>query len=509
VFSGNGSKIGVHSWHPRWFSRMNTVQRIAKNTFVLGFSQIVSRLLTFLYMMYTARYLGAQGFGILSFAVAFTSIFGALADLGLGPLAIQQVAREKTLAGKYLANINGMKLVLVAITFGLIVILVNLLGYPRETVQVVYLIGLSLVLSAFTGTMNALFQALEKMEYLSLGEILRSCVMFGGVVFGVKHAFDVTGFAAVYLVTAIVVLIYSLIALKWESDELVIRGTTKYLEMDWSFWKSTILKALPFGLSGIFITVYYYVDSVMLSLMVPDPDTVIGWYNAAYRVVLTLISIPSLYVWAIFPVMSRYYKSSANKLLRLFERSIKYMLVFSVPIAVATTLLADRLILLVFGSDYEASVIALQILIWSFVFASVGGVVGYLLNSTDRQLTLTTVVGCGMILNVLLNLVLIPRFSYVGAGVATDVTRLFVIVTELIILWRIGFRLGKRSVVSSLVKPVVASMIMGVFIVFGEAINLFWLTSASAVVYFGVLYVLGGLDAEDIALAKKLASREG
>ena len=81
---------------------MNTVQRIAKNTGVLLISQIASYIIGFFIIMYTARYLGAEGFGILSFALAFTGIFVVFADVGLRQLTVREVARDKSLAGKYL-----------------------------------------------------------------------------------------------------------------------------------------------------------------------------------------------------------------------------------------------------------------------------------------------------------------------------------------------------------------------------------------------------------------------
>jgi O-antigen/teichoic acid export membrane protein len=93
---------------------MNTVQRIAKNTGVLLASQIASYILGLFFIMYTARYLGAEGLGILSFALAFTGIFGVFADLGLSTLTIREVARDKSLAGKYLGNVAVMKVILVA-----------------------------------------------------------------------------------------------------------------------------------------------------------------------------------------------------------------------------------------------------------------------------------------------------------------------------------------------------------------------------------------------------------
>jgi O-antigen/teichoic acid export membrane protein len=83
---------------------MNTVQRIAKNTGVLLASQIASYIFGFFFIMYTARYLGAEGFGILSFALAFTGIFCVFSDLGLSILTIRGVARDKSLAGQILSS---------------------------------------------------------------------------------------------------------------------------------------------------------------------------------------------------------------------------------------------------------------------------------------------------------------------------------------------------------------------------------------------------------------------
>ncbi|MDP2845891.1 MAG: oligosaccharide flippase family protein, partial [Candidatus Methanoperedens sp.] len=143
---------------------MNTVRRIAKNALVLLIAQIISMGLGFFYIMYTARYLGAEGFGVLSFALAFTGIFGVFSDLGLSTLTTREVARDKSLAGKYIGNIAAMKAVLVVITFGLIAVAINLLGYPEQTIKVVYLVALSIIFSAFTGMFNSVFQAFEKME---------------------------------------------------------------------------------------------------------------------------------------------------------------------------------------------------------------------------------------------------------------------------------------------------------------------------------------------------------
>ena len=282
---------------------MNTIQRIAKNTGVLLVSQVASYILGFFFVMYTARYLGAAGFGILSFALAFTGIFGVFADLGLRQLTVREVARDKTLASKYLGNIAVMKVILAVITFGLIALFINLLGYPEQTIKVVYLVALSVIFGAFSGMFYSVFQAFEEMEYQSVGQILSSALLLTGALFAISRGVSVVGFASIYFFVSAVVLVYSFVVCVW-------KFVLPKVEVDRSFWKPTIKKALPFGLSGTFISIYLWIDSVMLSLM--KGDEVVGWYGAAYRLVLVLLFIPIAFNSAVFPLMSRFYVNSKD-----------------------------------------------------------------------------------------------------------------------------------------------------------------------------------------------------
>jgi O-antigen/teichoic acid export membrane protein len=186
---------------------LNTVRRIAKNTLVLLVAQIVSMGLGFFYIMYTARYLGAEGFGVLSFALAFTGIFGVFTDLGLSQLTVREIARNKKLADKYIGNIIPIKLFLILLTLFLIVFFINLLGYPKNTILVVYIISISIILNSFVETFKSIYQAYEKMEYISLFNILNSFLLLVGVVIAIKQQFDVIGFAALYLIASLIVLI--------------------------------------------------------------------------------------------------------------------------------------------------------------------------------------------------------------------------------------------------------------------------------------------------------------
>ena len=460
-------------------------------------AQIVSVGLGFFYIIYTARYLGAEGFGVLSFALAFTGMFGVLTDLGLGTLTTREVARDKLLVEKYLGNVVIMKIILVVITFCLIALSINLFGYPERMIIVVYFIAASVIITSFSNIFYSIFQAFEKMEYQSLGQILNSLLMFFGVFLAISRGYNVIEFALLYLLASTIVLIYNFAICIWKFAK-------PKIEIDLKFWKITLKEAIPFGLTNIFIVIYYYIDTVMISIMVPNGNEVVGWYNAAYRLILVLLFIPTVYITAVFPIMSKLHNTSKDSLKFIFEKSLKYMLIMGVPIVIGVTLLSDRIILLFFGSEYAPSIIALQILVWSFLFASLGAVFGYLLNSINKQMMLTKIVGVGATLNIILNLMLIPTYSYLGASIATDFTRLFVILVELIVLSKIGFSIKSICLPNILVKIAVSSFMMGSVIILLGNMNIFDVIIISAISYFVGLFFLRIFDEEDLRLFKSI-----
>jgi len=477
---------------------MSNVQRIAKNTAVLSIAEIATTIIGFLFLMYVARYLGAAGFGILSFALAFTAIFGVFTDVGLKTLTIREVARERSLAQKYLGNIAVLKTILCIVTFGLIALTINLLGYPEETIHVVYLIALSVVLGAFSLMFYSIFQAYERMEFVTIGQVLSGVLRLAGAFFVISQGLSITALAFVFLLASVVTLGYNSIVSIWKFAK-------PKIEVDLVFWKEALKQAWPFGLVAVFVSIYYWIDSVMLSLM--KGDDVVGWYNAAYRLVLALGFIPGSYSSSVFPAMSRFYVSSKESLKLVYEKSVKYMAILAVPIGVGTTLLADKAILLIYGAEYSPSIIALQILIWSMVFIFVSGIFAQLFNSLNKQIIVAKVTGSCALLNILLNVLLIPRYSYIGASIATVVTEF--VALALVFIWslRIGYGIPAKKLIDITAKVSIASAIMGVLIFYLRDLALWWLVPLSALLYFIALYIIRGIDSEDMLLLRQMVRR--
>ena len=334
---------------------MNTIQTIAKNTGVLTLMHIVTMILGLIFTVSLARCFGDFAFGKYSFAIAFTALFAVLMDLGFNSLTIREVARDKTLAKKYMGNILIIKLFLSLVFFALVVAAVNLMHYPSDTKTIVYIFGASTVLTSFGGLFRAIFHAFEKMEYDSLLTIIQQVIVVSIGLTLLFLGYNLIQVVSVFLLGGIINVVFSLIV-------TVKKFAKPEFEVDFAFWKTSIINAIPFGLTAIFVIIYVRIDTVMLSMMVGDAP--VGWYNAAVTLILGLTFIPGVFLGAVFPVFSRFYMSSIDSLKNAYEKAFKYLFIILFPIAVGTTLLADKFILVIYGEQFIHSIIALQILIW-------------------------------------------------------------------------------------------------------------------------------------------------
>lgn len=471
---------------------MNTVQRIAKNTIALTLAQIVPMLLGIFLVFYIARILGDVGFGKYSFAFAFTGLFAVLSDLGLNTLTVREVARDKTMASKYLGNIAIINILLSVITLTIIFFAINSMNYPHDTTMAVYIVAVSLVVTSISQLFKSIFRAFEKMEYEFLIATSKTIIVVSLGLFVLFAGYGLIGLVLVHLLASIFDFLLSLsICIK--------KFAVPKLEIDLKFWKHSIRTALPLGFVYIFAVIYGQIDMTMLSVMCGD--AVVGWYSAAYKLRSVLGLIPASFMNAAFPLMSRFFESSTKSLEILYERSFKYMLSLALPIAVGTTILADRIILLLYGAQYVNSIIALQILVWAIVFSFTGYVLEYVLISINRQDIDGMISGASAVINVILNLLLIPSFSYIGAATATIISSAIYFILYLYFVYKYGYKIPVHKIA---IKPLIASLVMAVFIYCFYSFNLFLLVILAAIVYLGALYLLKGISQEDIRMFKEV-----
>jgi O-antigen/teichoic acid export membrane protein len=443
-------------------------------------------------VIFIARSIGDVDFGKLGFAQSFTGILVIFADMGLSTVTIREITRQKELTSKYLSNIFLIKLILSVVTFALIALIINLMHYPADTIMVVYLIGISSILSSLSALSRSIFRAFEKMEFEAFLNISKSIVTTGIGLAVLFSGYGLIAIASVYLVAGIVDLLATLVitAKKFAKPKL---------EVDFSFWKQIIRLALPFSLTAFIGMIYFQIDIVMLSVM--KGDSPVGWYKAACVLVYSLVIIPDLLSYSIFPVMSRFYISSRDALKKTLEKSAKYLFIIGLPTAIGTILLADRIILLFYGEEFSHSIIALQILSLYLPLRFINHATGYTLSSINKEPLRALSATIAATTNVVLNLFLIPKFSFAGAAIATAITEVALFISYYYFVAKHFHKLELRPI---FIKPCLACLAMGIFVFYLKDINLALLVVSAAIIYLAVFYFIKGFDEEDKAIFRNL-----
>lgn len=470
---------------------MHTAKIIAKNTSLLFFSQVLASILFFFSTLYSARYLGTTGFGILSTALALTVILGLLSDLGLGTLTTREIARNKSLAKKYIGNLLVMKIMLAFLTFGSI-ILVSKLFYSTEVLEVTCILAISVILDSFSNIFYSVFQGYEKMEYQSLGRVFGTILIFLGVIIAIYFELSIIAFAYIYLFVSLIIVVYTFIVCSW-------RFFLPKVEIDLNFWKNIIIQAFPLSLALIFGVIYFRIDMVFLSIL--KGSDAVGIYSAAYRLMDFFIFIPLIFTSSILPVLSRFHISSKDSLKISYKLSFKYLFIVGLPIAVGTTILANDIITLIYTAEFTQATQALQILIWTVPILFLTYLLSTLITSINKQDLLYKIMLISMIFNILLNLTLIPRFSYLGSSIVTLISELIVF----ILCFHYVSRFVCKIKVKITFKPLIASAIMGLSI-FYLHINLLLSIIIGLIIYLVSLIVLKTFAKKEIDLFRQVVS---
>lgn len=471
---------------------MTNIKRITKNTTALYISQFVAAIFAFFLSILIARFLGASVFGEYSLSMAIAALIAILADLGYNTLLIKDVARDKSQANKYVVNIIFIRSILNIILFLTIVILINLIDYPNYLKNVIYLFSAYVLLCSFAKVFQSLYIAYEEMQYYSLAIIITELIGFALSILILLLGFGLIELGFVLIVKGIFDIVLSFIICEWKFVKIK-------LDLDYTFWNRTIKIALSLSVASIFSLLYVRIDTLMLSAM--KGNSVVGWYNAAYNLILGLTPIALLFMSALLPIMSVSFITSKNTLKIIFEKAFRYLFIIGLPISVGIFMISDKIILLLYDQQYTNSIIALRILAWDVIIIFLIQCISYLLISIDKQKKIVIFFGVTVILNIILNLILIPNFSYVGSGVATIISE-FILLSILYYIASLAINL--KSLYKIMIKPFIACGVMAVFIYFYNYINLVFIIVISSLIYFLILYFMKGILKEDILLLKNL-----
>jgi O-antigen/teichoic acid export membrane protein len=377
-----------------------------RNILKLSIGDFAAKAAYFLAFVYMAQKLGVERYGVLEFALAVRTYLLLLADAGLELWAIREAAKGEDPLRLTSRVIPGR---LALALFALLVtgVLALTPGNPHFR-RVLPLLTLTVLIQAFN--LKWVFMGRERMTRVAIGLVASQLVFAACAVMLVHQPSDLILVPLAFLASELVIAVYF-----WR---LFVRTYGRpVLGPDWSSLRSMARPVLTLGAAQCLGLMNYNVDSILIGLMLgPGP---VGWYAAAYKPITAALTVVVTYYQGLFPALSRSYHEDREKFRATLLRSLRFTAMFAIPLGVGGSLLAQPVIHVLFGPSYAASVQPLQLLSWSAVLVTLRGNFRYPLNAAGKQQLDLTCAGAAAALNVILNLLLIPRYGIVGAASAT------------------------------------------------------------------------------------------
>ncbi len=470
-----------------------------KNTSFMTIASVFQKVIAFAYFTLIARELGAAGTGKYFFALSFTTIFVVFVDLGLTNVFIREAAKAKQKLGEYLSTILSIKIGLALLSYLAVVVIINLMGYDVETRHLVYLSGITMLFDSLHLTLYGSLRALGELKYEAMsivGSQLLTLIL--------GTFFLLSGFPLIYLILAFTISsatnAFFVIGVLTFKHKISLKPVFNSVTARYLF-----VIAIPFALAAIFARVYAFIDSILLSKMIGD--AAVGFYSIPYKIAYAFQFIPLALIAALYPKFSEYYEHDKKKLAYVFERGVKYLLLVALPIAVGIGLLAEDIILLLYTTEYTSSVLPLQILIVGLVFSYLTFPIGALLNACNRQKTQTVIVGIVMLVNIAMNVILIPRYEIVGAAIASLAGNILLMSLGYLIVPKIA-KISHAYIARSFIQILLASVCMGILVFITNAnIHMLYAILVGVVSYPLFLYVFKSVTISELKDAVNLLRR--
>jgi len=364
--------------------------------------------------VWIARYLGPEQFGLLNYALAFFALFTSVANLGLNGIVVRDLVQdpsitETTLGSAFFLSVFGgfsaFALSLLAISYArpddelakFIVVLLSLLMVFKATDVVRYWFE-SQVQSKYVVWMeNGVFLT---MSTVKIGLILTNAPLIA--------------FVWVIFVEALIVAVGLLGIYTWTGGNL---ATWRF-----RFVRATVLlkDSWPLILSGLAIMVYMRIDQIMLGQMLGDES--VGIYTAAVRISEIWYFIPITIVASVFPSIIEAKKQNETLYYHRLQNLYNIMVMLALALAILMTFLSDWVVTLMFGNAYLEAGTVLSIHIWAGIFVFLGVASGkwFLIEGLQRYSFYRTLLG--VVVNIALNLIMIPKFGVLGAAWATVIS---------------------------------------------------------------------------------------
>jgi len=426
---------------------MNIFSGIAKNTVSVLLGTVVRMASSFILVIFVARHLGSTGMGKFSLILSIFWVFQTIASMNLQSLIVREVAKNKSSASLLFVNASfitlGSSIIITFVMSGFAYIA----GYDLDIRISTWIIGAGLLFTSLNMIAQGLFVAFEKAELVFYGMTVENSIKLAVGIFILSQGFGIITLSMVIAFSPILGLVFNVLLINRFIIRLVFKINLKMCR--------SILRYVPtFAGISIFNSFFWNVDILILSKMRSIEE--VGLYSAAMRMVGVIKLVMQSYKVAIQPIAAQTFMKSKNDFRDFCMKSLKYIFILSIPVCVGGTVLADPIILLLFGENFAFSANILRIGIWTLI--PYGGVLVFasFLIASNNQKTDLKINMLSSIFSVVCGLVLIYFFGYYGSAAAILISISFFFSQQIRFIFRNMFtinfiRLIWRTVFSSLV----------------------------------------------------------
>ncbi len=392
-------------------------QTVIKNTFWLVAAEVISRLLEIILIIYITRILGPMEFGRFAFVLAFVSVFAMFSDFGLATITTREFSWDREAEKEY-STILFLKIILSAIALIFMLIGSFLITSDPVVRKLIWILSFFALIDNFFFIVYALLRARQQMEYeagIKIFQTIITVIIGFFVIFKFPSIINVGyGYLAANLIAIFLILLFihfRIFHLKLSFNKVLLY---KFFRFSW-----------PLGVAAIFGAIFINIDSIIMGHL--GKITEVGWYNVAKTIVGFAIIPSTLITMSFYPVLSKLFKESKEKFQRVWDYYMESMIILAVPITVGGFFLSSKIINFIYGPSFNPSILTLQILIFSAGIGLLYSPYLTILIIANQQKKYLWINIIATIINVILNLTLIPRYSLYGAAVATIVTYLVIL----------------------------------------------------------------------------------
>lgn len=385
--------------------------RLLVNACLALLALLVTRFANSLFFILLSWKIGEAEASTFTLSLSYATLFTQLSVWGLDFLLTRDVAADRSAASKLFGSFLSLRLLVSAACYGLLLAWIGLFRpYDAHTDAVILVCGATIITESVGRLCQAYFAAFERIGYITL---LTTALGLLKLLIGVAVLWG----GGDALEAALVVFGASLLGTMLS----LILAYTRFAPPHWQdtlrHWQVAFPMVLPFALSSVLNTVETQSDTLLVSYLAPgDGVLAAGIYSAAMTIFLGLSLVFQGYRTAVLPMMARLYSTKRSDVWLLYEKSTLYVLALTLPMAALVSCYADEMRRLVFGDRFADATAVLQVVIWTLIPFAATIPLGCLLITVQRQPVMMRVQVVAMLVNVGVNVLLIPLLGPLGAA---------------------------------------------------------------------------------------------